>query len=124
VAQGIHYLDKTEPLMSAAQGTVTLATTDKLIIPAAFTNAWSAGFGGKVGKTIYLTYYGSITTAATPTNIGVELYWGGADAGGTLLASSAALGDPVGDLQVRDGGDRVAERPFHCPRRCADGRER
>jgi hypothetical protein len=91
VAQGIHYLDKTEPLMSAAQATVTLATTDKLIVPAAFTNAWSAGFGGKVGKTIYLTYYGSITTGATPTNIGVELYWGGADAGGTLLASSAAL---------------------------------
>lgn len=91
MAQGIHYLDKTEPFVTAAQAAVTLATTDKLIVPAAFTNAWSAGFGGKPGKTIYLTYYGSITTAVTPGNIGVELYWGGADAGGTLLASSAAI---------------------------------
>lgn len=90
-ADGIHYLDQKEPHMTAAQSAVTLATTDKLIIPAAFTTNWSSGFGGKPGKTAYWTYYGSITTALTPGNIGVELYWGTADAGGTLLASSAAL---------------------------------
>lgn len=77
--------------MTSAAATVTLATTDKMLVPAYFTNGWSAGFGGKPGKTLLLTYQGTITTVLTPGNIGVELYWGGADAGGTLLASSAAL---------------------------------
>jgi hypothetical protein len=91
MAGNIHYWDSPEPLMTAAQAAVTLATTDKLLIPAAFTTAWSNLFGGKAGKVVDLLYYGSITTAATPGNIGIELYWGAADAGGTLLASSAAI---------------------------------
>jgi hypothetical protein len=90
-ADGIHYLDKKEPHMTAAQGTVTLATTDKLLIPAPFTTAWSQNFFGKIGKSMMLHYYGAITTAVTPGNIGVESYWGTADAGGTLLASSAVI---------------------------------
>jgi len=90
-ADGIHYLDNKETFMNAAQASVTLSTTDKAIIPSAFTTNWSSGFGGKPGKVNWQTYYGSITTGTTPGNIGVELYWGAGDANGTLLASSAAL---------------------------------
>lgn len=87
----IHYWDCPEPLFAPAAAAVTLTTTDKLLIPSFWTTLWSNGLVGKRGKTLYWTYTGSITTVLTPGNIGIELYWGTADAGGTLLASSAAL---------------------------------
>lgn len=90
MADGIFYHDSRGPFVSAAQSTITLATTDKLIYPGSLT-ALPANYFGFVGKKLMLTVYGTITTALTPGNIGVELYYGTTDAGGTLLASSAAL---------------------------------
>jgi hypothetical protein len=91
VAQGIHYLDKTEPLMSAAQATVTLATTDKLMIPAAFTTCLVFGLRGQ-GRQDDLPHVlrGDHDRPTRPTS-GSSCIGVAADAGGTLLASSAAL---------------------------------
>lgn len=87
---GPFYTDaKQAAFATAAQATVTLATTDKMVYPGAMTAIQNANlFPGK----LYEEYmYGTITTAATPGNLGVEIYWGSADAATTLLASSAAL---------------------------------
>lgn len=89
-ADGIYYVDSRPPWILAAEATATLLTTDILIYPGSRT-ALPAGYFAFAGKAVRLTIYGSITTAVTPGNIGVELYYGTASAGGTLLASSAAL---------------------------------
>lgn len=96
--EGMHYLNMDGPLyhdtrqqsiVTAAQTSITLASTDKLLHPGSLTSLPALYFGA--GKKIRVTVYGSMTTAATPGNIGVELYYGTTDAGGTLLASSAAI---------------------------------
>jgi hypothetical protein len=89
-ADGIYYVDTRPPWILAAEATATLLTTDVLIWQGSRT-ALPAGYFAFPGKAVRLTVYGSITTALTPGNIGVELYYGTTSAGGTLLASSAAL---------------------------------
>lgn len=89
-ADGIFYVDTRPPWIVAAETAITLLTTDKLAYPGSRT-ALPAGYFAFPGKAVRLTLYGSITTVLTPGNIGVELYYGTTDAGGTLLASSAAL---------------------------------
>lgn len=87
---GPFYTDaKQSAFLTGPETTVTLAATDKMVYPGARTAIQNANlFPGK----LYETYvYGTITTAATPGNLGVEIYWGSADAATTLLASSAAL---------------------------------
>jgi hypothetical protein len=44
-----------------------------------------------VGKKFHIRCFGRITTAATPGNLTVSLYYGTADAATNLLATSAAL---------------------------------
>jgi hypothetical protein len=51
-----------------------------------------AGYFLRPGKKIRMRLFGKITTAVTPGNGSFDIYWGtGADANGTILASSAAL---------------------------------
>jgi hypothetical protein len=85
---GARYRDSREPYIMASQTGITLAATDKLLYPGGMT-ALPANYLG-VGKKNKLTVYGAVTTGLTPGNLGVELYYGTADAGGTLLASSAS----------------------------------
>ena len=50
-----------------------------------------SGYFGFIGKKLRVKLFGRITTAATPGNGTWDIYWGtGADANGTILASSAA----------------------------------
>jgi hypothetical protein len=86
---GPFYTDAKAPFLSAAEAAVTLATTDKMIYPGSRTLINAANLSP--GKKYELYVYGTITTGATPGNLGVEFYWGSADAATTLLASSAAL---------------------------------
>jgi len=45
-----------------------------------------------VGKAILIRMFGRFTTAATPGNLSIDVYWGtGADANGTIIQSSAAV---------------------------------
>ena len=87
-ADGIFYRDSRQPWCIAAQTSITLAATDKLLYPGAMTALVGNYF--TPGKGVKLTVMGALTTAATPGNFGVEHYYGTADAGGTLLASSVA----------------------------------
>jgi hypothetical protein len=43
------------------------------------------------GKKIRLTLYGSITTAATPGNLVIKIYFGNTDANTTVLATGSAM---------------------------------
>lgn len=90
-ADGIFYNDLREPFMAADQAAVTLATTDKAL----YTTSAHPVFGGqywvRVGKKVKYRLFGKITTALTPGNLTIDVYYGsGADATGTILASSAA----------------------------------
>ncbi len=89
MADGIYYRDAKPPFPVGPESAVTLAATDKLLWPG-FKTALPANYLTP-GKRLQITAYGTLTTGATPGNLGVELYFGTADAGGTLLASSAAL---------------------------------
>lgn len=87
---GPFYADaKQSAFITAVESTITLAATDKMIYPGGRTLISNQNlFPGKM----YESYiYGTITTGATPGNLGVEIYWGSADAATTLLASSATL---------------------------------
>jgi hypothetical protein len=88
-ADGIYYRDSRQPWCIAAQSSITLASTDKLLYPGAMTALVGNYF--TPGKGVKLTVAGAFTTAATPGNLGVEHYYGTADAGGTLLGSSTAV---------------------------------
>ena len=71
---------------------MTLATTDKAIIPLANIPVLGSNYFGWVGKAIRLTMFGRISTGATPGNGNWDIYWGsGADANGTIIGSSAAV---------------------------------
>jgi hypothetical protein len=88
MADGNLYVDTRGPKMVAAATAITLAATDKLLHPGGFIALPANYFD--VGKAVRQTIFGAFTTAATPGNLGQELYYGTADAGGTLLGSSAA----------------------------------
>lgn len=91
MADGLFYHDLREPFIAADQGAVTLASTDKaLYTPSAFPVLGGQYFA-RVGKKMHIRAFGKITTAATPGNGTIDIYWGnGTDANGTIIASSAA----------------------------------
>jgi hypothetical protein len=89
-AGGLYYQDTRLPFNIADFSAVTLAATNKQLWLAAeytptYKNDWSPG------KTFHLKAFGKMTTAATPGNLTVAVYYGTADALTTLLATSAAL---------------------------------
>lgn len=80
-----------DPLVSADEAAVTLATTNKGLIPAARYNLGSQFFN-KVGRKLRIRAFGKITTAATPGNFTGDVLFGtGADANGTSLGATAAV---------------------------------
>jgi hypothetical protein len=88
-ADGIYYHDTRLPHIIADESTVTGATTDKLLAPGARTALPANYF--TVGKKVRLTVMFRMTTGAAAGNVGMEIYYGTTDAGGTLLASSGAI---------------------------------
>lgn len=91
-ADGIFYNDLREPFMSADQAAVTLAATDKALYTASAFPVLGGQYWARIGKKLRIRAFGKITTAVTPGNLTWDIYYGsGADATGTILASSAAL---------------------------------
>jgi hypothetical protein len=89
---GPFYIDSLPPWLVTDVAAVTLATTDKAIYPAAAHPNLGGQFFGFPGKGFRIRAFGRMTTGATPGNLQWDIYWGtGADANGTLLASSAAI---------------------------------
>lgn len=87
---GQFFVDTRMPAWILDQSAVTLLATAKALYPA----SQVPNFGGSywwVGKIVRLYGFGKITTAVTPGNGSFDIYWGsGADANGTILASSTA----------------------------------
>ena len=92
MSDGLFYCDLREPFISSDVAAVTLATTDKALYPAAAFPLLGGQYFARPGKKLKIRLFGRITTAATPGNLTFDVYYGsGADANGTILASSAAL---------------------------------
>lgn len=80
-----------DPLSEADISAVTLAATYKALYPAANFPILDANFFNRVGKRMKIRAFGKITTAATPGNLQLALFYGsGADADGVNLVASAA----------------------------------
>lgn len=89
---GPYYNDLRAPFITADVASVTLATTDKALYPASAFPVLGGLYFGVIGKKLHVNLFGRITTAATPGNGTFDIYWGsGADANGTIIASSAAF---------------------------------
>lgn len=88
-ADGLNYRDTRQPFLLVTDVTGTLLSTSVLIHSAAYT-ALPAGYWW-AGKKLKLTVWGAFTTGATPGNLTTEIRYGTASAGGTILATSAAV---------------------------------
>ena len=93
MADGIFYHDTRTPFVAADVAAVTLAATAKALYPVGAFPALGAGYFNQfLGKAIRIKLFGRITTVLTPGNGSFDVYFGtGADANGTILASSGAL---------------------------------
>ena len=91
MADGLFYHDTREPFMVADLAAVTLASTAKALYPASNFPVLGGQYWVRPGKALRIRAFGKITTGATPGNGTFAIYYGtGADANGTVLASSAA----------------------------------
>lgn len=89
---GPFFNDLMPPFMSVDIASVTLATTDKALYPAASFPSLGGNFFNYIGKQIRIHLFGRMTTVATPGNLTWDIYWGsGADANGTIIQSSATV---------------------------------
>lgn len=80
-----------DPLSEADISAVTLAATYKALYPAANFPVLDTNYFSRVGKRMRIRVFGKITTAATPGNGQMALYYGsGADVDGVKLVESAA----------------------------------
>ena len=92
MADGLFYNDLREPFIGTDIASVTLASTDKALYPASNFPVLGGQYFTRIGKKLRIRLFGRITTAATPGNLTWDIYYGnGADANGTILASSAAV---------------------------------
>jgi hypothetical protein len=89
---GSFYLDSREPFfLSTEYASVSLATTDKALHTAIVMPTFGSQYFGRRHKGAWIKAFGRMTTAATPGNLTIDVYWGsGADATGTILAASQA----------------------------------
>lgn len=91
MADGLFYIDLREPCISTDVTAVTLAATNKALYPAAAFPVLGGQYFARPGKKIRIRAFGRITTALTPGNLTLALFYGtGADANGVSLAASAA----------------------------------
>src|SRR6185312_817120 len=92
MADGLFYRDTREPFMVSDLATVTLSTTDKALYSASAFPVLGGQYWARPGKKLHIRLFGKITTGTTPGNLTFDIYYGsGADATGTILASSAAF---------------------------------
>lgn len=86
-----NYHETIDPPVFADEGTVTLSTTNKALIPPTRYNLGSQFFS-KPGRKVRIRAFGKITTAATPGNLTMAILFGtGADANGVSVCASAAV---------------------------------
>lgn len=92
MSDGLFYRDTREPFMVSDLAVATLSTTDvALYTPSAFP-VLGGQYWARPGKKLHIRLFGKMTTGTTPGNLTIDVYYGsGANATGTILASSAAV---------------------------------
>lgn len=89
---GVFYNDLREPFFVSDLAAVTLSTTAKALYTASAFPVLGGQYWARPGKRMHIRLFGKMTTAATPGNGSWDIYYGsGADATGTVLASSTAI---------------------------------
>lgn len=92
MAGGSYYHDTVPPFIVADESAVTLAGTNKALVPAARYANLGAQCFNLVGRKLKIRAFGKITTGITPGNLTMALLWGtGADANGTSIVATAAV---------------------------------
>lgn len=82
--------DLRPPFITTDIAAVTLAATNKALYPVGNFPVMGGNYWW-VGKKIKIRLFGRMSTGATPGNLQIAVYWGtGADANGTILASTLA----------------------------------
>lgn len=111
MADGLFYNDLREPFQTADIAAVTLATTNKALYPQSNFPVLGGQYWARIGKALRIRTFGRMTTAATPGNGQFAVYYGtGADANGTILASSVAKALSAGGTSL----SWMAEVDVHC----------
>lgn len=88
---GPFYQDTRSPFIISDITAVTLSTTDKALYPISNFPVMGGNYWW-AGKKLRIELFGRISTSTTPGNGTFDIYWGsGADANGTIVASSAAF---------------------------------
>jgi hypothetical protein len=101
MADGLFYWDSRAPHITGDITAVTLATTDKALYPVANFPTLGSQYWNYIGKGMRICLFGRITTVATPGNGTFDIYYGsGADATGTILASSGSLALSINQTNV------------------------
>lgn len=89
---GPFWQDTREPFFVLNLAAITLSTTAKALYAVKDFPPLGPNYFNRYGKRLGIYMSGAITTAVTPGNGSFDVYWGsGADANGTIIASSAAL---------------------------------
>jgi hypothetical protein len=95
--EGQNYHETRDPYFQSGDFTAVTVTTGQSIVPVlrvpATALAFPAGYWEKPGRRWVVYLYGRATTGATPGNFTFEIRWQSgtpSDAGGTILATSAA----------------------------------
>lgn len=92
MADGLFYNDLREPFIGVDIAAVTLAATNKALVPVSNLPVFGGQYFARVGKKVRYRLFGRMTTGLTPGNLTLALLYGtGADANGIVLASSGAL---------------------------------
>jgi hypothetical protein len=88
---GPFWVDLRAPHMAADAASVTMATTNKAVVPVANLPVLGSNYFGFIGKAVRIRIWGQMSTGTTPGNLSGSLYWGtGADANGTAIVSMNA----------------------------------
>jgi hypothetical protein len=91
MSDGLFYLDTREPNLTADITAVTLASTYKALYPVSNFPVLGGHYFARPGKAMNIKLFGRITTAATPGNFQIAVFYGtGADANGVKLVETTA----------------------------------
>lgn len=98
---GPFYNDLRAPFISGNITAVTLSTTAKAMYPKDNFPVLGGNYFNFIGKKLKIRLFGRATTAATPGNFSVDVYYGsGADATGTIISSSGAVAMVAGQTDL------------------------
>lgn len=87
-----NYHETIDPPCFADEATITLASTNKALLPPSRFAGLGTQFFNKPGRKLRINVFGKMTTGATPGNLTMAILFGtGADANGVSVCATAAV---------------------------------